>query len=115
MNSLPSRTYRRRCFVAVQRPRAAAAEDRDLVPGLVHRAVAIEALRHRERRRVRVIGGDERWRRPRAEPVVAGLSSGENSCTTCRPFWPSARNAKPLALVMPIFTSWQVVDLPAAR
>ena len=76
---------------AVERARAEPAEDGDLVAGLVDRAVAVEALGHRERRRGRARPGDQLRHRPRARSrrSRAGVD-GEVSWSTRTPFRPSA-------------------------
>src|SRR5256885_9482644 len=49
------------------RARADAVEDRDLIAAFVDGAIAVESLRHRERRTVRAARGDEARRGTRAE------------------------------------------------
>src|SRR5262249_48458727 len=55
----------------VERTGAPPAEHRQLVPRLVDRAVAVEALGDGQRRALGLIGGDQPRRRPRAEAGVA--------------------------------------------
>src|SRR5437667_4000692 len=54
-------------FVVIQRPRAAAAKDRELIPALVHRAVAVDSFRNGESGPTRAVRGNQLRRRPGAE------------------------------------------------
>src|SRR2546425_12492061 len=54
-------------FVAIQRPRAATPEDRELIPAFVHRTVAIDSLRNGESGPTPAVRGDQLRRRPGAE------------------------------------------------
>src|SRR5881296_3137995 len=46
-------------FVVIQRPRAAAAKDRELIPALVHRAVAVDSFRNGESGPTRAVRGNQ--------------------------------------------------------
>ena len=91
---------------AVEGPRPTAAEDGQLVAGLVHRPVAVESTGQGQRRAVRGVGRHQLRGGARAEAEAPGVSLAEMICITRRPFLPSATYANPLLLVKPIFTSW---------
>src|SRR5260370_23510960 len=73
-------------FGAVERPCAAAAEDGELVAGLVNGAIPVDALRNRQRGSTRAGSGDEFRRGTRAEAgkmrgIVPGRENLQNAQT----------------------------------
>src|SRR6266705_4736746 len=71
-------------FVVIQRPRAAAAKDRELIPAFVHRAVAIDSLRNGQSGPTRAVRGDQLRCRPGAEAgkmsaIVPGRDDLQNA------------------------------------
>src|SRR2546425_13316496 len=71
-------------FVVIQRPRAAAAKDRELISALVHRAVAAGSFRNGESGPTRAVPGDHLRSRPGAEAgkmsaIVPGRDDLQNA------------------------------------
>src|SRR5207245_6476470 len=71
-------------FVVIQRPRAAAAKDRELISALVHRAVAVGSFRNGESGPTRAVRGNQLRCRLGAEAgkmraVVPGREDLENA------------------------------------
>ncbi len=98
----------------VEGPRSAASKHRQLIAAFIHGPIAIDALGNGQRWAGGPTAGNQPGMGRGLNPSNSGSSIGDSSCTTRKPFFPSATKAKASEETIPILRSLTSFIAPSA-